>query len=301
MDPECDGPNWWAEQSAVSDPGRLAEWIDDLPADPAAIREAAGRLVFHYRANGDVGGHGFAPERMVEINLRYAEDMLARVRDLNAAPATERRAPTERMLGCCRDFSLLFVSMARHKGIPARSRVGFASYFVPGWYLDHVVPEVWIGDRWVLMEPEIDPGYRDSNDGAGLDPHDLPRDRFLVGPQAWNDARTGRRDPARFVVAPGLEVPELRGWPYLLHNLVLDVVALHKQDAVLWDVWGLADCRHPDEELASRMDQLAGRLLEEPITPELVAVLAAEPGIVLPPEVDSIDPVSQVWTTTLLR
>ncbi len=292
---------FWAQHGAMSDPGALADWIDEIPADPAAIREAAGRLVFHYRAHGDVGEHGFTPDRMAEINLRYAQDMFARLRAMNPNGPAGPREPTERLLGCCRDFTLLFVALARHKGLPSRSRVGFASYFVPGWFLDHVVPEVWVDGRWVLMEPEIGPGYVDPNDGAVLNPCDLPRDRFLVGPQAWLDARAGTRNPETFVVAPDLMVPDLRSWPYLLHNLVLDVAALNKQEMVLWDVWGLADGRVPDAGDAARIDEIARQILAGADDPATVAALAREPGFRVPEVIRSIDPVVHVWSDVELR
>ena len=32
------------------------------------------------------------------------------------------RQPGQRLVGCCRDFTVLFVPMARHKGIPSRNK-----------------------------------------------------------------------------------------------------------------------------------------------------------------------------------
>ncbi|WP_170185009.1 hypothetical protein [Saccharothrix texasensis] len=39
---------------------------------------------------------------MAEVDLRYAADMPARLHALNPAPLGEERAPTERIVGCCR-------------------------------------------------------------------------------------------------------------------------------------------------------------------------------------------------------
>ncbi len=293
---------YYRTQSVVSDPGRTAEWLDDVPPDLAEIREAAGRMVFHYRANGDLADHGFDPGRLAEINLRYADDMFSRIRDLNGASPSAPRPPLERMVGCCRDFSLLFVAMARHHGFAARSRVGFASYFVPGWNIDHVVPEVWDQGRWRLMEPEIEPGFVDPTDGTELDPLDLPRNRFIVGPQAWRDCRAGTADPETFVVAPHLEQPFLRSWPYLQHNLVLDLVALTKQDMVLWDTWGVIDSVEPvDEPTAQRMDGLAARLLDPGLTVDEIRLLADQDGLRVPAEVTLHDPVDGTHVEVALR
>jgi transglutaminase-like putative cysteine protease len=46
-------------------------------------------------------------------------------------------------VGCCRDFTVLFFALARHKGVPAREWVGFATYFAAGWAVDHEIAEVW--------------------------------------------------------------------------------------------------------------------------------------------------------------
>ena len=223
----------YATQSRFSDPGRHADWLDGTPADPARLRDIASGLVFHYWGNGDPTQHGFAPERLAEIDLRYAERMLGRLRELNPAPLGAERAPTERILGCCRDFTLLYVTMARHHGIPARLRVGFGNYMVPGWHLDHVIAEIWTGDRWRLMEPQFP-----ADNDLGIDVLDVPRDRFVVGADAWRACRSGALDPETVAVSPDLKEPFLRGLPYARHNLILDLAALNKHEMVLWDIWG---------------------------------------------------------------
>ncbi|MFN8374360.1 MAG: transglutaminase-like domain-containing protein [Anaerolineae bacterium] len=83
--------------------------------------------------------------------------MLARLLEMDARPLTETRAPENRIVGCCRDFSVLFCSMLRHFGIPARTRSGFANYFIKDYWMDHVVVEYWTGDHWQLVDSEIPP------------------------------------------------------------------------------------------------------------------------------------------------
>ena len=45
--------------------------------------------------------------------------------------------------------------------MPARLRVGFATYFTPGYLEDHWVCEYHPGDRWRLLDPELAPRVRD--------------------------------------------------------------------------------------------------------------------------------------------
>jgi hypothetical protein len=167
---------------------------------------------------------------MAEINTCRAEAMLALLERGEPSLARPRRAP-DRAVGCCRDSTLLFLALARHKGFAARARVGFAAYFQPGWLLDH---------DWL----------------------DLTDDQFVTGPRAWRAARAGEADPARYVVAPGLDVPALRGWPYLAHNVLHDLAALGKTEMLLWDGWGLqmeygpARCPSPSRPSSTRSARL---------------------------------------------
>jgi hypothetical protein len=59
--------------------------------------------------------------------------------------------------GVCRDYTLLYTSLARAVGLPTKQCLGLA-YF-NGSFLGHAWPEVWVGkdasgrDRWVALEP----------------------------------------------------------------------------------------------------------------------------------------------------
>ena len=231
---------FWAVQSLVTEPGPAAAAIDRLPPGLGALRAASQQLVFHYWADGDWAENGIAPERISEIDTRYAAAMFARLGELADLPLSAARQPRQRLVGCCRDFTVLFVAMARHKGIPARARVGFAGYFFDGWLIDHEIAEVWdaSAQRWRLIEPEIDDHHTDPADGTSFDPLDVPPDRFLTAPRAWHLARSGAIDPERFVTDPDLEIPATRGWPWLRHNLVHDLAALNKTEMLLWEDWG---------------------------------------------------------------
>ncbi len=269
----------YRDHSVISDPGRHAGWIEALPSDVASLHGAANQLVFHYFQRDAFSRHGISDDRVGEIDTRYAADMFDLLRSKDDGPLGTPREPARRMIGCCRDYSLLLVAMARQHGIPARSRVGFATYLIPGWAADHVVAEVWderVG-RWRLVDGNLAIGYVDPDDGQELDVLDLPRDRFLVAPEAWRRCRSGEADPESFGVSPSRPEPYLRGWPYLLHNLLADLAALDRRDPVLWDVWGLG---HPDATVGDAemwlLDELAGDLVAGPDEATVARWLAHE-------------------------
>jgi len=271
-------------QSLVTEPGPAAAAIDRLPCDLGALRAVSQQLVFHYWADGDWAENGIAPERISEIDTRYAAAMFARLGELADLPLSAARQPRQRLVGCCRDFTVLFVSMARHKGIPSRARVGFAGYLIDGRLIDHEIAEVWDGsaERWRLVEPEIDDDHTDPADGASIDALDVRADRFLTAPRAWQLARSGAIDPERFITPPDLEI-----WAWLRHNLVHDLAALNKTEMLLHEVWGVDSRTPPAPGQLAVLDELA-TLTGQP-SPPLAGLRSAYrlPGFVIPDTVTS--------------
>ncbi len=285
--------SFWSKAGPVTDVGAWSSTVDTVPADPAAIREVVTHLVLHYR-RGNPAQHGTAPERLAEVDLRSARAMLDRL-CARGTGLGEAGSPDARVVGCCRDFAVLFLAIARHHQIPSRARVGFATYFLPGWLLDHVVVELFdagVG-RWRLIDPQIEDDFAPA-DGGRFDPLDVPRDRFLTGPKAWLEARAGVREPDRFVVDPGLEIPGTRSWRHLRRNLLHDLSSLRKNEMLLWDAWGLMDSpRSPRGEEPAVLDHLA-RLTADPLCPlENIADWAGRPGFAVPATVTSYSPAAE--------
>ncbi|MGP8125559.1 MAG: transglutaminase domain-containing protein [Nitrososphaerales archaeon] len=200
-------------------------------------------------------------ERLKEVDTRYADAMFLRLLEKGAPTLSRERPPEERLAGCCRDFAVLFVTVARHKQIPARVRVGYATYFKPGWYVDHVIAEIWDAgtDRWRLVEPEVGEALATRE---GFNVLDVPADKFVTGLKTWSAARSGALDPERFVVAPDFLEPYTRSWLSLRHHIVQDLAALNKAEMLVWDQWGILN---EDDPLAHA--EMLDRLAEEALTP----------------------------------
>ena len=298
------GPAWYGTQSRVTDPGPFAGLLAAVPPGLAAMQATARQLVFHYRAGGDYAENGIDPGRIAEIDTRYADAMLARLAELAGPPLTAGRPARQRLVGCCRDFTVLFLAIARHQGVPARARVGFAGYFVPGWFVDHVVAEVWDAgqQRWRLVDPELADGHTGGSDPSPVDPLDVPASRFLTGPRAWRACRACEADPERFAVDPDLKVPGTRGWPYLRHNLVHDLAALTKREMLLWDEWGLVGLdAEPSPDQLALLDGLAAATSSPSLTAGQAQELARLDGLRVPPVVTSHSPASSTPVQVTLR
>jgi Transglutaminase-like superfamily len=286
---------FYAEQSRVTEPGRFAARVREVPGSVSAMRRAARQLVFHYRADGPFAENGIAAERIAEIDTRYAEDMLARIFELSDQPLTADRKPCERIVGCCRDFTLLFLAIARAHGVPARARVGFAAYFPPGWYVDHVVAQVWdeAQQRWRLVDAELADDYADPATGVPLDVEDLTASQFLTGAAAWAACREGRADPNRFCVSPDLDIPVTKGMRYVRHNLIHDLAALTGHEMVLWDDWGWSELDELSASQLAVLDDLAAAMNRDAPPDELTSFCERD-GLRVPAEVTSYSPASEV-------
>ena len=156
--------------------------------------------------------------------------LLQVIRGLDAAPIHAKRPPEHRVVGTCRHFAVLSCAFLRYRGVAARARCGFATYFQPGKYLDHWVTEYWrpTEARWIRIDSEI-LGFP-----VVAEPHDLAAGEFLTGGEAWQLCRGGA-DPSQFGVH-GVDyawgIAEVRG------NAIRDLAALSKVEMLPWDEWG---------------------------------------------------------------
>lgn len=246
--------DFYRTQSVVSDPGSPAVFAG-LPADPPTLARTVRHLLVHREESQHLFGYALPPERkQAEAETRYAADILAVVRGLDDAPLDRPRLPAHRFAGTCRDFALLLCSALRAKGIPARPRVGFATYFTPGFHDDHWVTEFWDAGRgWLLADPQLAATEAVKGYGIDFDPCDVPRDRFLVAGRAWQDCRGGAADPETY----GVGAIGLKGMWFVQNNVVRDLAAMNGAEMLPWDAWGLADAQPGQPLEALSADELA--------------------------------------------
>lgn len=214
-------------------PGPMTEITADsrllagLPTDAESLcRVSAGLIVHEFTAPE------YAAGRLEELETRRVDDIISLIDRLDPRrrPLAESREPAHRMIGNCRQFTVLTCALLRRAGVPARARAGFADYFGDGW-VDHWVAERWDGDRWRRTDAQLDEEFCTAL-GIGFDPLDLPEGRYLSGAEAWLRCRGGDDDPARF------GIQDMRGMWFIAGNVVRDLAALRKVELLPWDVWG---------------------------------------------------------------
>jgi hypothetical protein len=242
---------YFAEQGRMSNPGEYGYLFEDLPGSIAdLVRVVQGVTIHVFWA--ERYGLTPPPERMDELQLRSMEKRLAGTLKLDDRPLTEPRPLDKKLLGNCRDHSLLLAAMLRHQGIPARARCGFGAYFLPDHFEDHWVAEYWNWERsqWILVDAQLD-ALQCEVLKIPFDTLDVPRDQFLTGGQAWQMCHSGT-DPEKFGIF------DMHGLGFVCGNLVRDVASLNKMEMLPWDCWGiiLNDQLNDPEDLGM-LDEMA--------------------------------------------
>jgi hypothetical protein len=220
---------YYAAQGIITDPGKYTYLYENLPSDVASLCAVVRGVMLHIFM-ADKYGVTIPEERKQEVQLRTVERMLGKIMELDSQPLTVAREPLKRMVGNCRDHTALLCSMLKYKGIPARARCGFATYFIPGRYVDHWVCEYWNAQqrRWVRVDPQLDEVQIKAL-GITFNPLDLPPGTFVAGGEAWNMCRAGKLDPDLCGIF------DMKGLWFVRGDLVRDFMALNRVEVLPWD------------------------------------------------------------------
>lgn len=225
--------SYFTQHGPMSDPGAYASQYENLPTSIVDLVKLVQGVTIHVFWTERYGFKA-PPERMGELQLRSMGKRLARTIELDPRPLTEPRTIEKKLLGNCRDHSLLLASLLRHQGVPARARCGFGAYFMPDHFEDHWVTEYWNQEqsRWVFVDAQLDELQRDVLK-IKFDVLDVPRDQFIVGGKAWQMCRTGEQDPDKFGIF------DMHGLGFVRGDFVRDVASLNKMELLPWDCWGV--------------------------------------------------------------
>jgi len=226
----------WYMSDAIdySAPGRLTDLdevsaavLEPVPADPVGICRLVPGLVLHPFEAADLR---LDADRLSGREIRSASAIIRAVLALSPSALDVPREPERRLVGTCRTFVVLSCALLRHRGIAARARCGFGTYFQPGLGLDHWITEYWheADGRWARVDTEhLEHSFLSR-------PEDLQPGEFLTGGEAWTGYRHGGIDAAAFGVAG----TENFGPAEISGNAVRDLAALNKVEMLPWDEWG---------------------------------------------------------------
>lgn len=278
--PTASALDYYATHGPITDPGPNRALLAGLPTDIEALCRVVQGLLVHIHW-AEKMGVTLAESRRAEVNLRAVDLQLQRLCELDDAPLTIPRPHERRLVGNCRDFSVLLCAILREKHMPARARCGFATYFTPGRFEDHWVCEVWDAprERWRRVDAQLD-SYQREVLGIDFEPLDVPPGRFLVAGEAWQRCRAGETDPDAFGIF------DMHGWWFIQGNLLRDLLSLARLELLPWD--GLPRMAAPGQSLSaddfSFADRIAALTVEaDRHLEEIQSLLASDPGLRPPP------------------
>jgi hypothetical protein len=274
----------YLEPAVMTAPGAYGPLLAGLPPGVAAVTEAVHGLLIHEHIAGSYGVTLSQADR-ASVHIRPVAGLLERIAAQDPRPLTAARVPAHRLPGNCRQFTVLAVAALRAQGTPARARCGFGGYFGSGMFEDHWVCEYWnpAAQRWALADAQIDAVQRELF-VIDFDLLDVPRDKFVIAGQAWQECRRGHADPAAF----GLSVLQQSGSWWIAANLLRDVAALANMEMLPWDVWGAMPA--PDEHIGAGRLALFDRLADLTRDPdatrgELISAYTTDDRVRVPPTV----------------
>lgn len=288
--------DYYGKPGEITRLDRFKSFVEWMPDEPGAIYQIVQGLIVH---DMWVGQYGMKYDKSHEYPQKtaYMEDLLDKALELDNSSLALPRHPRDRVIACCREFATLMCAFLRVKGIPARSRCGFAIYF--GWngeFEDHWICEYWNGSRWVMADPQLDPFQQSSIISWSLnenrdsvekqqrikqfDPRCLKRDEFVTGGQAWKLCREGKEDPESFGIGcpiqPDWGIDSLHGLWFVRGQLLRDFAALNKVETVPylvrickkldWKPWRLVGSK--DSELSQ----------DDLVLLDYIAELSIDPG-----------------------
>ncbi len=250
---------FYSTQSEVSDPRSQRLLFKDLPADLPGLVNVVQNTIIHVYWSDRMGAQISRERKDEEMNLRTVENILRLAASMHGGSLREERPMEARVIGTCRDYSLLLSSIFRSQGVPARARCGFGTYFQPDHFEDHWVCEWWNENeqRWVMTDAQLD-DLQKSVLKITFNTLDLPSGQFVTGGEAWQMCRAGDADPNKFGIF------DFSGMDFIRGDLMRDFLSLNKVEVLPWDFWGLL--KKPYDRLTEEELVLFDRLAELNIT-----------------------------------
>ena len=239
--------HYYTKHTRFTDPSEYASHLDALPVDLDALHTALGGLLIHIwkvqKHHSDL-----LARRSGEIKTRHIRRSLKAMFALDDRPLSITRAESRRLIVDCRHFATLLCAVLRQRGIPARSRWGFATYLEATHYQNHYLCEYWSAKegRWVLEDPD-------------LKLHDVPPDQFITAGRAWQMCREDQNNGTLFGFG---RHPRGQGLSKVRGILVSDFAALNGFEMLSDDWWGMhlknnKDVTKADTALLDRAATLA--------------------------------------------
>lgn len=259
----------YLQVGTYSNPGCYIDFLKSLPDNVPELGNLICHQVIHRvtlkngntDANadmkyGDMNAFSWHRLRCDDGTLLTAPAMIAELLRLDSRGFIPNRAVENKIVVTCRYVSVLMSAILKVKGIPARSRSGFAPYCFPGVSNDHWINQYWDTNenRWISFD--ADGFYNDLE----FNQFDIPDENFNWAAETWLGIRSGKIDGNKIVYASGFRglKAAIRAVFYDFHSLMNNEISYNFQPQYVSNKFELLT-----ETDFAEIDELA-KLLTEP-------------------------------------
>ena len=132
--------------------------------------------------------------------LHTAVSMTAELFRLDERGFIPDRPVESKIVVTCRYVSVLMSAILKTKGIPCRSRSGFAPYLQEGLSLDHWINQYWDKkqEKWITFDADFF-----GDDSLGFNQYDMPLDTIDWAGDTWLNIRENKADGTVLLWAGG--------------------------------------------------------------------------------------------------
>ncbi|GAB6109968.1 transglutaminase-like domain-containing protein [Fusibacter bizertensis] len=208
---------------------------------------------------GDMTKYPWYRMRCEDDVLLTAVAMTAELFRLDERGFIKARDTENKIVVTCRYVSVLMSAILKAKGIPCRSRSGFAPYLFTSKSVDHWINQYWDEkeNRWITFDAD---GFFDDK-ALGFSQFDIPKEKFNWAAETWLNIRSGKVDGKYFVYSDLLGTHSLkaviRAVFYDFHALMNNEISYNFQPSYIADKFESLT----EEELRD-IDELARLMLE---------------------------------------
>jgi len=247
----------FTRHTAASYPGDHGRLYAGCGPEPRRVAATVQNLLLH-PAIARKRGIPIPDEAKDDPQARTVRRLLSRLLARDDRPLSRQRADSAHFFGTCRDYALLACSLFREHCVPARLRVGFATYFAENYLEDHWVCEYWREGAWHSLDAQIGAELARQL-GIDFDPIDVPSDCFLRSGAGWRRVTSGAIREHRIGVS---SIGGIGGAWFAAASVCRDMAVLAGREELLpWDYWGKAaefcSIRSIPEPWPARIDELA--------------------------------------------
>lgn len=135
-----DEQDYYLQQTKNTDPGQFSYLLDNVPTDVKEIFRVARNVVEHHAG---INSEKIALERYIEMEIDPVSDIFSILHKNGVRDITQPIALEHKVVGNCFNISKVAVSILRAKGIPARIRYAYCTYFYDGFNHEQALVEYW--------------------------------------------------------------------------------------------------------------------------------------------------------------